>query len=123
MGLINYDPVPFTVYDPAPFKMKEIEQNNLPHSITGYSEATCGGSFPYVPPAGYKIASCEPAGLGTHGGCSYCLMCRVTCVPETPIPDSDPDPTPQPKSSGIPSILLLIGAGALAYGAYRYLKS
>ena len=131
------------IYDPKLFNLKEIEENNLPRSITGYAEATCGGSYPYVPPPGYRVISCQSAGMGTHGGCPYCIMSRVTCAMEpdeppvtTPPPTTQPpadtptdttepttDITTQPKSSTISRLLLLVGVGVLAYGAYKYLKS
>lgn len=110
------------IYDPKLFNLKEIEENNLPRSITGYAEATCGGSYPYVPPPGYRVISCQSAGIGTHGGCPYCIMSRVTCAME---PDEPPVTTPPPttRSSTISRLLLLVGVGVLAYGAYKYLKS
>ena len=134
------------VYDPELFHLKEIEENNLPYSITGYAEATCSGSYPYIPPAGYQVTSCQPAGIGTHGGCHGCFVCKVTCAPKpdeppvtTPPPTTQPptdttepttgpgetttDITTQSRSSTISRLLLLVGVGVLAYGAYKYLKS
>ena len=109
------------IYTAANFGMVTVETDNLPYSITGYAEATCGGAFPYVPPTGYMIKSCTPAGLGTHGGCNYCLMSRVTCVPIDP--SIDPPIAPVPVTTRNLTPFFIIGAGILAYGIYRYSKS
>jgi hypothetical protein len=105
------------IYTAANFGMITVETDNLPYSITGYAEATCGGEFPYVPPTGYMIKSCTAAGLGTHGGCNNCLMSRVTCVPV------DPPIVPAPVTTRNLTPFFIIGAGILAYGIYRYSKS
>lgn len=114
------------IYTAANFGFVTVETDNLPYSITGYAEATCGGAFPYVPPTGYMIKSCTAAGLGTHGGCSYCLICRVTCVPIDPPeepPTDDPQIVPVPVTTRNLTPFFIIGAGILAYGIYRYSKS
>ena len=114
------------IYTAADFGMRTVEIDNLPYSITGYAEATCGGAYPYVPPTGYMIKSCTAAGLGTHGGCRYCLMCRVTCVPIDPPeepPTYDPPIVPAPVTTRNLTPFFIIGAGILAYGIYRYSKS
>ena len=105
------------IYTAANFGMRTVETDNLPYSITGYAEATCGGASPYVPPTGYMIKSCTAAGLGTHGGCNNCLMSRVTCVPV------DPPIVPAPVTTRNLTPFFIIGAGILAYGIYRYSKS
>ena len=109
------------IYTAANFGMITVETDNLPYSITGYAEATCGGEFPYVPPTGYMIKSCTAAGLGTHGGCNNCLMSRVTCVPIDP--SIDPPIAPVPVTTRNLTPFFIIGAGILAYGIYRYSKS
>ena len=83
------------------FGFTEIVNNSLPYSITGYAEATFGGIYPYVPPPGYRIESCEPAPVSSHGGCRGCAMCKVTCVPGSPTPEP-PAPTPEPPEPIIP---------------------
>ena len=110
------------IYTAAQFGMVTITANNLPHSITGYVEATCGGRFPYVPPAGYRIESCTAAGMGTHGGCRGCLMSLVTCVPIGQL-DEPPVNPPIPATTRNLTPFVIIGAGILAYGIYRYSKS
>jgi PKD repeat protein len=110
--------------DVAMFGFSEIVENNLPTMIVGYASATCGGAYPYIPPAGYFVYSCESAPMGSHGGCSSCLMCLVTCVQEGGEPEDpeDPEDPGEPSVSTSTNILpfILIGAGLLAYGIYKY---
>ncbi len=48
-----------------------------PDVFEGWYEATCGGSWPYTPPAGYETTSCTTGTTGSHGGCSCCIMSLI----------------------------------------------
>lgn len=65
--------------DVSSFKLTETVQNSLPSSIKGWSQAACAGAFNYTCPAGYTRTSCEPGTMGSHGGCSDCVMALVEC--------------------------------------------
>lgn len=81
--------------DPGIFGFSEIVENNLPYSITGWAQSWCSGQFDYIPPAGWMRSDCyccDP--VGSHNGCSYCAMSKVTCVPIVP-PDAEPEVIPE----------------------------
>jgi hypothetical protein len=51
--------------------------NELPTSITGYIDAGCGD---YMPPPGYAIASCEPAGMIMIGGSTQYNLSKIHLI-------------------------------------------
>jgi hypothetical protein len=93
-------PVTPGLRDPAigDFAFSEVVADNLPHSCEGWAMAACPGSGAYfdydvaqinsnpVLMGRYQVTSCYTDNqLGTHGGCSYCIMAHlvVTRIPGT----------------------------------------
>ena len=87
----------------------EVE-DRLPESLTAWYTAACSGRYDihaHVPPnikGRYGVAKCEMGPIGSHGGCSSCLMCKVRWEP-TPeeidairrhkeVPVTPPEPVP-----------------------------
>jgi len=67
--------------DLAKFKATEIVSNNLPESITFWTQANCpfeGNSYEYISPDKFKIDRCEKGERGSHGGCPTCDMSMVS---------------------------------------------
>jgi len=60
----------------------EVVIDNLPESITYWTQATCSGYYEYKVPVNYvneyEITNCENGLVGTHNGCSYCAMAKIT---------------------------------------------
>ena len=77
---------PLTAKD---FGGRELVEDNLPESLTAWYAAACSGRYDihlekHTPPnirGRYKVAKCENGPTGSHGGCSYCLMCKVRWEP------------------------------------------
>ena len=63
------------------FSATEVEEDNLPESITLWAAAYCPNqgykNYVYTVPEGYELVSCEMGGVGTHKGCSYCAMAKI----------------------------------------------
>jgi hypothetical protein len=72
------------------FSFTEVVADNLPQSCEGWAMAACPGTGAYfdydvtainsnpVLAGRYQVTSCfTDSYLGTHGGCSYCIMVRV----------------------------------------------
>jgi len=111
------------------FAFTEVVENNLPYSATGWAQAWCpqyGGEHSYQVHLDnnglsqyYTITACEDGPVGSHGGCSFCAMCKVTVELKPEYIDGvNPPPTPTPGGIDIKTIgivLLAIGALAAAY--------
>jgi len=75
---------PLTAKD---FGGRELVEDRLPESITVWYAAACSGHYDihtHVPTnvkGRYGVAKCEMGPLGSHGGCSYCLMCKTRWEP------------------------------------------
>ncbi|MDD5569495.1 MAG: hypothetical protein PHG23_03750, partial [Candidatus Pacebacteria bacterium] len=68
----------------ALFSATEVESfegiASSPAKAVFWAEATCPnqGVYAYPMPSGYSLVSCSTDSvLGTHGGCSVCLMSRI----------------------------------------------
>ncbi len=62
------------------FKATEIVEDNLPDSIMFWTSANCpnsGLSSSYNVPDGYEVVTCERGPMGSHGGCSNCIMSQI----------------------------------------------
>jgi len=87
----------------------------------GWNESTGqGGDYPYVPPTGWKFDprySDERGPIGSHGGCSSCIMTLVHLITTEPTPEPEPEPEPEPKKDIIP-ILIAIAIIAWMLGIF-----
>jgi hypothetical protein len=98
---------PLTAKD---FGGSELVEDNLPESLTAWYTAACSGRYdihlekhtPVNIRGRYKASKCEMGPTGSHGGCSYCLMCKVRWEPtpaeiaaikeaETPVTPPEPE--------------------------------
>ena len=103
---------PLTAKD---FGGSELVEDNLPGSLTAWYTAACSGRYdihlekhtPLNIRGRYRAAKCEMGPTGSHGGCSYCLMCKVRWEPlpeeieairrhkeEGEVPVTPPEPVP-----------------------------
>jgi hypothetical protein len=67
------------------FHATEIINNNLPRSIEFWTEAYCpsdGTNYDYIVPLGFDLYYCDKNDqeVGTHGGCSTCIMSKIQLV-------------------------------------------
>ncbi|MDD4068390.1 MAG: dockerin type I domain-containing protein [Bacteroidales bacterium] len=72
--------------DYSKFSATEVEEDNLPESITLWAAAYCPDKYTkyvYTVPEGYELVSCEMDQAGTHGGCSYCAMAKIKLKAKT----------------------------------------
>lgn len=71
------------------FKATEIVSNNFPESIEFWTQANCpdqGLNWPYYVPNGYRAVSCSYGEMGSHGGCSNCIMTKIKLEKEKKYP-------------------------------------
>lgn len=69
---------------PEAFKFTEILHDTLPYQIVGYTEGRCPDAtnpYGYLPPAGWKITSCNWMPPGTHGVAAGKPVILVYCEP------------------------------------------
>ncbi|MFA5013053.1 MAG: polysaccharide deacetylase family protein [Candidatus Paceibacterota bacterium] len=86
-------PQPSTCTIVPGFSMTDLASDDLPSSIEFWTQATCPGSnsYAYQVPSGYELVSCSHATMGSHCGCSDCVMSKIkltktqTPTPPTPI--------------------------------------
>ena len=68
---------------PPEFRVTELISNDLPRAIEFWTTAFCPGAgtaMEYKIPPAYRIESCTPGPMGSHGGCVYCAMSRIRLV-------------------------------------------
>ena len=88
-----WKPLASTLEEWTPLTAKDFGglevEDNLPGSLTAWYQAYCSGRYdihlekhtPVNIRGRYKAAKCENGPTGSHGGCSYCLMCKVRWEP------------------------------------------
>jgi len=80
----------------------------------GWTQSTGqSGGYPYTLPSGWKFDprySDERGSVGSHGGCSSCIMTLVHLITTEPTPE--PEPEPEPKKD---IILILIAIAIIAW--------
>lgn len=62
------------------FSYTELVNNKIPQSIEFWTEAYCPFTDPqysYVIPHDFDLVSCEQGEVGSHGGCSTCIMSKI----------------------------------------------
>ncbi len=67
------------------FSYTELINNNLPQDIEFWTQAYCPFSDPnysYIIPYDFELLSCEKGRVGSHGGCSTCVMSKIKLRPK-----------------------------------------
>ncbi|MDD3292745.1 MAG: hypothetical protein PHI45_01630 [Candidatus Pacebacteria bacterium] len=78
------------VIDTGIFASTEIVSNNLSDAsnptIEFWAQAYCPNTtsqFKYPIPEGYDLVSCSYGPIGSHGGCSVCMMAKIKLIKKT----------------------------------------